>query len=142
MYCTRKIDDDIIWVGADDRRATLFEGVYPVPRGMSYNSYLILGEKTALIDTVDRAVTDQFLGNVEHALAGRPLDFLIVQHMEPDHSATLIDVLIRLFFAINRSVCFKCNFISNFKCCCICSRSGCCCCRSCCNNYTVKSCFF
>ena len=95
MYCTRKIDDDIIWVGADDRRATLFEGVYPVPRGMSYNSYLILGEKTALIDTVDRAVTDQFLGNVEHALAGRPLDFLIVQHMEPDHSATLIDVLIR-----------------------------------------------
>ena len=95
MYCTRKIDDDIIWVGADNRRLALFEAVYSVPMGISYNSYLILDDKTALIDTVDRAVTDQFLENVEHTLGGRGLDYLVIQHMEPDHSATLVDVLIR-----------------------------------------------
>ena len=95
MHCTRKIDDDIIYVGADNRRLKLFEAVYPVPRGVSYNSYLILDEKTALIDTADRAVTDVFIENIEHTLEGRDLDYLIVQHMEPDHSATLIDVLLR-----------------------------------------------
>ena len=95
MHCTRKISEDIIWVGADNRRLALFEAVYSVPRGISYNSYLILDDKTALIDTVDRAVTDIFLENVEHALGGRKLDYLVVQHMEPDHSATIMDVLIR-----------------------------------------------
>lgn len=89
------IDEDIIWVGADNRKLSLFEAVYPVTRGMSYNSYLILDEKTALIDTVDRAVTDVFLGNIEASLGGRTLDYIVVQHMEPDHSATLFDVLIR-----------------------------------------------
>ena len=95
MRCTRRIDDDIIWVGADNRRLLFFEAVYSAPRGISYNSYLILDEKTALIDTVDRAVTDQFLENVELTLGGRKLDYLVVQHMEPDHSATLLDVLLR-----------------------------------------------
>lgn len=95
MHCTRMIDDDIIWVGADVDRPVLFEAAYTAPRGMSYNSYLILDEKTALIDTVDRAVTDVFLENLEHSLAGRRLDYLIVQHVEPDHSATLIDVCLR-----------------------------------------------
>ena len=95
MICTRKVTDDIVWVGADDRRLALFEAVYSSPRGMSYNSYLITDEKTALIDTADRAVTDAFLENVEHTLCGRKLDYLVVQHMEPDHSATLMDVLLR-----------------------------------------------
>lgn len=95
MNCTRKITDDIIWVGADNRRLALFEAVYSVPRGISYNSYLILDEKTALIDTADRAVTDQFIENVESTLAGRELNYLVIQHMEPDHSATLMDVLLR-----------------------------------------------
>ena len=95
MRCTRMIDEDIIWVGADNRKLSLFEAVYPVTRGMSYNSYLILDEKTALIDTVDRAVTDVFLENIEASLGGRTLDYIVVQHMEPDHSATLFDVLIR-----------------------------------------------
>jgi flavorubredoxin len=95
MRCTRKVDDDIIWVGADNRRLALFEAVYPSPRGISYNSYLILDEKNALLDTVDRAVTDVFLENVEATLDGRRLDYLIVQHMEPDHSATIFDVLLR-----------------------------------------------
>ena len=89
------IDEDIIWVGADNRRLALFEAVYSVPRGISYNSYLILDEKTALIDTVDRAVTDIFLENVAASLDGRRLDYLVVQHMEPDHSATITDLLLR-----------------------------------------------
>lgn len=95
MHCTRKVDDDIIWVGADNRRLKLFEAVYSVPKGVSYNSYLILDEKTALIDTADRAVTDVFIENIENTLGGRSLDYIVVQHMEPDHSATLTDVLLR-----------------------------------------------
>ena len=89
MYCTRKILDDLIWVGADDRRLVCFEGVYGVPDGVSYNSYLLLDEKTVLFDTVDKAVYGVFLENVAHALGGRPLDYLVVHHMEPDHAATL-----------------------------------------------------
>ena len=95
MRCTRMIDKDIIYVGADNRRAFLFEAAYPVPRGMSYNSYLILDERTALIDTADRSVTDVFLENVDKTLGDRALDYLVIQHMEPDHSATLMDVLMR-----------------------------------------------
>lgn len=93
MYCTRKIADDLIWVGADDRRLAMFEGVYSVPRGVSYNSYLLLDEKTVVFDTVDHAVEKTFLENVEHGLNGRTLDYLVVQHMEPDHSATIRTLL-------------------------------------------------
>ena len=89
MHCTRKVLDDLIWVGADDRRLFCFEGVYGVPDGVSYNSYLLLDEKTVLFDTVDKAVYSVFLENVAYALAGRPLDYLVVHHMEPDHAATL-----------------------------------------------------
>ena len=91
MYCTRA--DDLIWVGADDRRLAMFEGVYSVPRGVSYNSYLLLDEKTVVFDTVDHAVEKTFLENVEHGLNGRTLDYLVVQHMEPDHSATIRTLL-------------------------------------------------
>lgn len=93
MYCTRKVADDLIWVGADDRRLAMFEGVYSVPRGVSYNSYLLLDEKTVVFDTVDHAVEKTFLENVEHGLNGRTLDYLVVQHMEPDHSATIHTLL-------------------------------------------------
>ena len=89
MYCTRKVLDDLIWVGADDRRLACFEGVYGVPDGVSYNSYLLLDEKTVLFDTVDKAVYSVFLENVAQALNGRSLDYLVVHHMEPDHAATL-----------------------------------------------------
>lgn len=95
MYCIRKIQDDLYWVGANDRRLAMFEGVYSVPYGVSYNSYLLLDEKTVLFDTVDKAVSGVFLENVEAVLDGRPLDYLIVHHMEPDHSATLSDVVRR-----------------------------------------------
>ncbi len=95
MYCTRKVTDDLIWVGADDRRLPFFEGVYGVPDGVSYNSYLLLDEKTVLFDTVDKAVYGVFLENLAHELRGRKLDYVVVHHMEPDHAATLELVLQR-----------------------------------------------
>ncbi len=95
MYCTRKVLDDLIWVGADDRRLPFFEGVYGVPDGVSYNSYLLLDEKTVLFDTVDKAVYGVFLENLAHTLSGRSLDYVVVHHMEPDHAATLELVLSR-----------------------------------------------
>ncbi len=79
---------DCYYVGGNDRRIALFESAYPVPRGVSYNSYLVTDERTVLFDTVDRAVTELFLENVAHVLAGRPLDYLVVHHVEPDHSAS------------------------------------------------------
>ena len=95
MYNTVAVLEDLFYVGASDRRLSLFENVYPVPRGVSYNSYLLLDEKTALFDTVDHAVYEQFLENVEHVLGGRKLDYIVVHHMEPDHSSTLSEVLLR-----------------------------------------------
>lgn len=95
MYCTKKVTDDLIWVGANDRRLAMFEGVYSVPRGVSYNSYLLLDDINVLFDTVDKAVSKTFFENLEHALNGRHLDFVVVQHMEPDHSATLMELLLR-----------------------------------------------
>lgn len=95
MQCTKKIFDDLIWVGANDRRLAMFEGVYSVPRGVSYNSYLLLDDTTVLFDTVDKAVGSVFFQNLEYALAGRNLDFVVIQHMEPDHSATLTELLLR-----------------------------------------------
>ncbi len=95
MYNYRKVTEDLFWVGANDRRLAMFEGVYSVPRGVSYNSYVLLDEKTVLFDTVDKAVTDVFFENVQAVLNGRPLDYVIVHHMEPDHSATLAEVVLR-----------------------------------------------
>lgn len=95
MYCTRKILDDLVWIGANDRRLALFEGVYSVPNGVSYNSYLLKDEKTVLFDTVDKAVFSVFFENLEHELAGNKLDYVVVHHMEPDHSATLKLLLVK-----------------------------------------------
>ena len=95
MYCVKNIKDDLFWVGGSDRRLALFENAYPIPNGISYNSYLLLDEKTVLFDTVDRAITGQFLENVESVLAGRTLDYVIVNHMEPDHCATLGELIRR-----------------------------------------------
>ena len=95
MYCTKKITEDLYWVGANDRRLAMFEGVYSVPRGVSYNSYLLLDEKTVLFDTVDKAVGPLFFENVEHVLNGRDLDYVVIHHMEPDHSATFLELLLR-----------------------------------------------
>ena len=89
MYCVKKVTEDLTWVGANDRRLSMFEGVYSVPNGVSYNSYLLLDEKTVLFDTVDKSVSEQFMENVEHVLSGRRLDYVVIQHMEPDHSANV-----------------------------------------------------
>ena len=71
MYCTKQLTSDLFWVGGNDRRLAMFEGVYAVPRGVSYNSYLMMDEKTVLFDTVDKAVRQLFFENIEHVLAGR-----------------------------------------------------------------------
>ena len=95
MYCTRNVSDSVVWVGASDRRLALFENLFPIPRGVSNNSYLILDEKTALLDTTDASVTRQYLENVSHSLNGKPLDYLIINHMEPDHCANIAELLLR-----------------------------------------------
>lgn len=93
MHCVRPIVSDVLLVGASDRRLALFENIYPIPRGVSYNAYLVLDEKTVLLDTADSAVSVRFLENLAHGLQGRTLNYIIVNHMEPDHCATLADVL-------------------------------------------------
>ena len=93
MYCVKKIQDDLFWVGGSDRRLALFENAFPIPRGVSYNSYLLLDEKTVLFDTVDGAILDNFCENIAHVLDGRDLDYVFVHHMEPDHSSSLERVL-------------------------------------------------
>lgn len=89
MKCIAKVSEDIVWVGGNDRRLNLFENAFPIPRGVSYNAYVVLDEQTALVDTVDQAVGGQFFENLSAALDGRALDYVIVNHMEPDHAATL-----------------------------------------------------
>ena len=91
----RHITDDLVYLGASDRRLALFENVYPIPRGVSYNAYLLLDEKTVLFDTVDRSVAGQFFENLEYALDGRKLDYFIINHMEPDHCSAITEVLTR-----------------------------------------------
>ncbi len=95
MYCVKSIKDDLFWVGGSDRRLALFENDYPIPRGVSYNSYILLDEKTVLFDTIDRALTEQFFENMEHVLDGRTLDYVVVNHMEPDHCSTLGEIVRR-----------------------------------------------
>lgn len=89
MQNTRKVTEDIIWVGCNDRRLSLFENIFPIPRGVSYNSYLVMDEKVLLMDTVDACATQQFLENIEYVLNGKAVDYLVVQHMEPDHCANI-----------------------------------------------------
>ena len=95
MYCTRKLTEQVWWVGGSDRRLALFENLFPITRGVSYNSYLILDEQTAVVDTVDSSISRQFLENVLHTLDGRPLDYLVINHMEPDHGASVEQILRR-----------------------------------------------
>lgn len=95
MYCVKQITSDMVWIGGSDRRLALFENIYPIPRGVSYNAYLLLDEKTVLLDTVDRSVSDIFFENLEYALNGRPLDYLVVNHMEPDHCGTMQELVLR-----------------------------------------------
>ncbi|MGL5513119.1 MAG: hypothetical protein ACRDBM_07845, partial [Sporomusa sp.] len=95
MYTVRKVTDDLYWVGGNDHRLALFENVHPIPRGVSYNSYLLLDEKTVLFDTVDWSVCREMIKNMEGVLAGRPLDYLVINHMEPDHGGSIEEIVLR-----------------------------------------------
>ena len=95
MYNVRKVQEDLIWVGASDHRLNLFENIHPIPRGVSYNSYVLLDEKNVLFDTVDWSVCGQFLENLKYVLDGKKLDVIIIHHVEPDHLASLEVIMLR-----------------------------------------------
>ena len=95
MYCVRKVTDDLYWVGGNDHRLALFENIHPIPRGVSYNSYLLTDEKNVLFDTTDWSVCRQLLDNIKAVIGGGTLDYLVINHMEPDHGASLEEIIIR-----------------------------------------------
>lgn len=95
MYNVRKVTEDLYWIGANDHRLALFENIHPIPRGVSYNSYLLLDEKTVLFDTIDWSSGRQFLENIEGVLDGRSLDYIVINHVEPDHAASIGEILVR-----------------------------------------------
>lgn len=95
MYCYTKIQEDMYWIGGNDRKLSMFEGAIPMTEGMAYNSYFIDDEKTVVLDTVDDSVVRVFDDNLNHLLNGRGLDYIIVNHVEPDHSASLCELVRR-----------------------------------------------
>ena len=95
MYCVRNVTEDLYWVGANDHRLALFENIHPIPRGVSYNAYLLLDEKSVLFDTVDWSACRQLLENMDYLLEGKHLDYLVINHMEPDHGASIEEILLR-----------------------------------------------
>lgn len=103
MYTIRKVVDDLYWIGGNDHRLALFENIFPIPRGVSYNSYLLLDEKTAIFDSVDWSITREYLRNSELVLDGKPLDYMVIHHMEPDHCGAI------------EEVCLRCEYKSDFQ---------------------------
>ncbi len=117
MFCTRKVSENIHWVGGSDRRLALFENIFPISRGVSYNSYVITDEKTAVIDTADSSISEQFIENVMHVLNGRELDYIVINHMEPDHCANIMNLVLRFPNAklVGNAKTFV--FLNQFYCC-------------------------
>lgn len=95
MYTVRKVTEDLYWIGGNDHRLALFENIFPIPRGVSYNSYLLLDEKTVLFDSVDWSAARDFIKHIEYVLDGRKLDYMVVHHMEPDHAGAIEEVCLR-----------------------------------------------
>ena len=93
MYNVREITDNLYWVGANDHRTHLFENIHPIPQGVSYNAYVLLDKETVLFDTVDWSAYRQFEENLEYVLDGRPLDWIVINHLEPDHAASIEQIL-------------------------------------------------
>lgn len=94
MHNTVKVTDKVYWLGVNDRRTHLFENMWPIPNGVSYNSYLIVDEKIALVDTLHFSSADDYLDKIEELIGkGRPIDYLIINHMEPDHSGAIKSVV-------------------------------------------------
>ena len=103
MYNIRKLNDDLFYIGCSDRRLQLFESAYPIPEGISYNSYLLKDEKTVLFDTVDKSCASQFFENLKASLGDRNLDYLVIHHMEPDHASLISEV--KSFYPSVKIVC-------------------------------------
>ena len=95
MHCAQKLTDNIYWIGSNDWDTERFENLFPIPNGVSYNSYFIDDEKTCIVDSVDDSIRQEFFDNVEHLLNGRQLDYVIINHMEPDHCSTLVELVDR-----------------------------------------------
>ncbi|GKU24985.1 FprA family A-type flavoprotein [Clostridium folliculivorans] len=95
MYCVREITEDLYWIGGNDRRLALFENIHPIPSGVSYNSYLLLDDKSVLFDTVDWSICRQFLENINAVLGKRPLNYMVINHVEPDHAACIEEIILR-----------------------------------------------
>ena len=95
MYTVRKVTDDLYWVGSNDHRLELFENIFPIPKGVSYNSYLLLDEKTVLFDSVDWTAAKNLIHNVEQVLDGRDLDYMVIHHLEPDHGGAIEEICLR-----------------------------------------------
>lgn len=96
MKNVRKVTEDLYWVGANEKRIALFESIHPMNGvGVSYNSYLLLDEHTVLFDTADKSVYEQFIENVQGVLDGRTLDYMVINHLEPDHAASINEILVR-----------------------------------------------
>ncbi|MBR3661746.1 MAG: FprA family A-type flavoprotein [Alphaproteobacteria bacterium] len=93
MYNIRKVTEDLYWIGSSDRRLALFENVYPIPQGIAYNSYVLTDKKTVLFDTVDSAVAARFFENLRQILNGKPLDYMVINHMEPDHCSQIANIM-------------------------------------------------
>lgn len=95
MENSYKINENLYYIGASDRRIHIFEAIQPLNYGMAYNSYLMVNDKTYLFNTVDHSVSDQFFENLEHCLNGKPLDYFVIQHMEPDHANCIKEIILR-----------------------------------------------
>lgn len=95
MQCAQKLTDNIYWIGSNDWDTERFENLFPIPLGVSYNSYFIDDEKTCIVDSVDDSIRQEFFDNVEFLLRGRELDYVVVNHMEPDHCSTLVELIER-----------------------------------------------
>lgn len=119
MDVNKIITEDIVYVGVNDHKIDLFEGQYNVPNGMAYNSYVILDEKTAVMDTVDAGFTHEWLDNLRDALGGREPDYLVIQHMEPDHSANILNFMNAYpgasIVANEKTFNMMCNFFDGIK---------------------------
>ena len=89
MINIQQVTQDTFWIGGSDRRLARFENLFPLPNGVSYNSYIVLDEKTLVFDTADISISDQYLENLRSALGDRPLDYLVILHMEPDHCSQI-----------------------------------------------------
>ena len=105
MHCAQKMTHNIYWIGSNDWTTERFENLFPIPNGVSYNSYFIDDEKTCVVDSVDAEIREEYFDNLTHLLNGRELDYIVVNHMEPDHCQTCL-----LYTSFTTTVGSNCSF--------------------------------